>query len=535
MHFTNNEIDYSDPAIRHLIVLYTRVSDRSQMDGASGLGSQETRGREYAHHLGLPVVRVFSDEAISGKLRDRPGMRSMLTFLKRAPADVRYVVVIDDISRLARDVRVFFELRDAIHITGALLESPTMKFKNSRDADGNFYEGIQALGAQHYREKVAETTKNRCWARMMNGYWVFHAPIGYKYVRSKTEGGLLVRDDPVASIIKEALEGYASGRFAIQAEVQRFLESQPGFTRRKPNGTIRAQVVSDLLDQPLYAGYLESKMWDVPFRKARHEPLISLETFEKIQARRKQTALAPARKDIHLDFPLRGAVHCACCGKPLRACWSKSSTGKRHPYYLCQTKGCEAYGKSIRRDKLEGDFVAMLRSMRPSASLTRLVTEMVKYAWEQRMEQVSALRTSLKRQTTSIEKQIDELMDKLVDASSELTAKAYERRIEKLEKERLLMEEKLENGLDPNTSQGQILELSLKFLSNPCKLWESGNLILQKLVLRLAFAEHLSYCKNEGYRTPKTNLPFKVLGGLQCQERQMVPRRGLEPPLPYRN
>lgn len=125
MTFSNHDIDYSDPSVTFEAVLYTRVSDRSQTDGASGLDSQETRGREYAASLGIPVVRVFSDESISGKLLDRPDIQDMLKFLRRCPHGVRRVVIIDDISRLARDVRVFFDLRDAIHATGALLESPT--------------------------------------------------------------------------------------------------------------------------------------------------------------------------------------------------------------------------------------------------------------------------------------------------------------------------------------------------------------------------------------------------------------------------
>ncbi len=183
---------------------------------------------------------------------------------------------------------------------------------------------------------------------------MFHAPIGYKYIRIKTEGGILVHDEPVASIVTEALEGYASGRFGIQAEVQRFLEDQPAFLRRKPNGKIRPQVVSDMLSQPLYAGYLESKIWNVPFRKALHEPLISLEMFEKIKARRKFAAPAPTRKDINKDFPLRGFVTCGDCDKPMTSCWSKSGTGKKHAYYLCRTKDCPSANKSIRHDTIEG-------------------------------------------------------------------------------------------------------------------------------------------------------------------------------------
>ena len=58
-------------------------------------------------------------------------------------------------------------------------------------------------------------------------------------------------------------------------------------------------------------------------RKGRHEGLVSFETHEKIQKRLKESALAPARKDIAFDFPLRGFVACGDCEKPLRSCWSK--------------------------------------------------------------------------------------------------------------------------------------------------------------------------------------------------------------------
>jgi site-specific DNA recombinase len=528
MRFGSNDIDYADPSVIYQAVIYTRVSDRSQMNGASGLASQETRAREYARYLGIDVAAVFSDQAVSGKILDRPDVRDMLKFLSRAPEGTRYVVLIDDISRLARDVRVFFDLRDAIHETGALLESPTMKFKHTRDADGNFYEGIQALGAQHYREKVAETTRDRSWARLMKGYWVFHAPIGYKYKPTKSEGSVLIRDEPVASIVKEALEGYASGRFVIQAEVQRFLETQPAFTRRKPNGRIRPQVVSDLLAQPLYAGYLESKTYEVPFREARHEPLISLQTFEAIKARRKAKAYAPARKDISADFPLRGFVTCGDCGAPYRSGWSKSSTGKRHAYYLCQTKGCESYGKSIRRDGLEEGFATLLGQLTPAKGLFVVVKDMLSNAWSQRTAQAGEMRQALKRDAQAIDTQIDLLLNRIVETTSTATITAYERKIEQLEKDRLLLAEKLEETAQPKATSGQMLELCLAFLASPWKIWNKGDLALKKTVLRLVFSEPLAYVRNEGYRTPKTTLPFKVLADVCTPKCKMVPLARLE-------
>lgn len=66
-------------------------------------------------------------------------------------------------------------------------------------------------------------------ARIEQGFWVFQAPVGYQYTRSRRGGKTLIRNEPLASIVQEALEGFAAGRFTSQAEVKRFLEAQPEF------------------------------------------------------------------------------------------------------------------------------------------------------------------------------------------------------------------------------------------------------------------------------------------------------------------
>jgi len=40
-------------------------------------------------------------------------------------------------------------------------------------------------------------------ARMMNGFWVHNPPMGYRYQKSPNGGSILVRDEPLASIIAE--------------------------------------------------------------------------------------------------------------------------------------------------------------------------------------------------------------------------------------------------------------------------------------------------------------------------------------------
>jgi len=76
--------------------------------------------------------------------------------------------------------------------------------------------------------------------------------------------------EPVASIIQEGLEGYASGRITSQAELKRFFEAQPAFPQCLPNGQIRQQRVSDILSRVIYAGYIEHAPWGIGRRKGHH-------------------------------------------------------------------------------------------------------------------------------------------------------------------------------------------------------------------------------------------------------------------------
>ncbi|WP_375451771.1 zinc ribbon domain-containing protein [uncultured Devosia sp.] len=142
-----------------------------------------------------------------------------------------------------------------------------------------------------------------------------------------------------------------------------------------------------------------------------------------------EDARAPARKDINEDFVLRGAVVCADCEGSLTACWSKSKTGKKHPYYLCFTKGCQSYRKSIPRERIEGDFEALLQQMTPTQEVFEIVRAMFKQAWDTRLDQATQAAVTLKADIVRLDKQIDHLMDRIVEATSGSMITAYERRV----------------------------------------------------------------------------------------------------------
>ncbi len=511
-------------------VIYCRVSSAAQMQKGHGLASQETRCREFARMKGYEVVQVFTDEAVSGGLINRPGMQAMLSFLRANRKCGGFVVLLDDISRIARSIQVHLELRSAIAETGARLESPSIEF--GEDSDSILVENLLASVSQHQREKNAEQTRNRMRSRLMNGYWPFIACMGYRHVSKPGEGRVLVRDEPLASIIQEAMEGYACGRFRSQAEVARFLERHNAFPK-SAGGKVRYQLANTILTKPLYAGYVENPDWGVELRKGKHEGLISFETFERIQKRLKEGSYAPMRADISEDFPLRGAVSCACCGKPLTACWSKSKTGARHPYYMCFAKGCERKGKAIRRDVIEGAFVDLLDGMTPRQNLFDLAHAMFKRAWSLRLDQARAMKLFNDNEVAKIDKQIGVMLDRIVDALSESVIAAYEKRIAELERGKLLLAERRANIGRPKRTFEEMFEHACSFLASPLNIWKNPNPVARKLVLKLAFAERLQYRRDTGFRTPKTTLPFKVLGDFLSGERMMAEREGFEPSIRF--
>ena len=509
-------------------VIYCRVSSIAQTKRGDGINSQRTRCLEFAGYKNYEVAEVFSDN-LSGSLVKRPGMQAMLAYLRKHRANP-HVVLIDDISRLARSVKAHMELRVAIAMAGGVLESPSHEFVD--DADGEMTELIKATVSQHQMRKNAEQTVNRMRARLLNGYWVYSTPPrGYRFQKTPNEGNILVRDEPLASIVTEALEGYASGRFETQAEVKRFLEAQPLYPKDLPNGEIRNQRIKDLLTQHAYAGYIQAPKWDVPLREARHEALISFATYHKIQERLKGTAKAAARKDINIDFPLRGFVLCGDCNKPLTACWSKGKN-QRYAYYLCHNRECESHRKSIPRDKIESEFETLLEQLQPTENLYRIVRTMFRDAWDQRLTHAAALATSVKREAAKLEKQIEQLLDRIVDAASPTVVTAYEKRIAKLEKEKLLMAENLSSCGKPQRPFEEMFEHAMNYLANPRRLWCAPELEYKRAVLKLTFADRLAYCRKSGFRTPKTTMPFKALAMIQGSENEMAHRGRFELPTP---
>jgi site-specific DNA recombinase len=135
---------------------------------------------------------------------------------------------------------------------------------------------------------------------------------------------------------------------------------------------------------------------------------------------------------------------------------------------------------------------------------------------------MGALSTQLKK----VERQVEGLLERVLDATVPSVIAAYEERIRRLEADKVLIRERMLTAGKPRNSFERTLRTSLEFLSNLWNLWHSGDLVQQRTVLKLAFVERLQYKRNEGLRTANLTLPFKALASFSdCEEEMVHPAR----------
>jgi len=201
-------------------LIYCRVSSDRQVKEGHGLETQEKRCRDYAERKGYTVDQVFKDEGVSGGLLERPAMQKLLQLLEKNFFN-NYIILIDDITRLARDIGVHTQLRVRLKAWDAKLESPNFEFNDT--AENKLQENITAVFAQYERDKNRRQVLQKMKARLEMGYWTFGPPPGLINTNSPIHGKILIPYEPLASIYKEAIESFANNILITKQEVKTFI------------------------------------------------------------------------------------------------------------------------------------------------------------------------------------------------------------------------------------------------------------------------------------------------------------------------
>ncbi len=135
-------------------VIYTRVSSAGQAAEGISLDAQRAWAEERAKAEGWRVVGTFSDEGISGRKANRPGLRDAMNLVCERPGRV---LIVYSLSRLARSVPDAYTSIDRLQKRGYHLVSLTEQI-NTSNAMGRAFIGFLAVLAQLEADLTGERT-----------------------------------------------------------------------------------------------------------------------------------------------------------------------------------------------------------------------------------------------------------------------------------------------------------------------------------------------------------------------------------------
>ena len=349
------------------VAIYARYSTDKQ--DARSIDDQLRRCREYAERHDQEVVGEFTDAATSGAHTERVNLRRMLdvaTATKRPPFKA---VIVDDLSRLSRDLgdtwRIIFT--DLATVDIRVIDASTGMSSDANGARTMF--AAMAMVNDTFLQLVRHETHRGLQGRAIAGFSTGGSLFGFTTFEEENPTDrehprkLWAIDEAEAAIVRRIYDMFDCGSHGYRAIADAL--NREGIAPPRNNGrgnkfgggwghsTIRA-----ILTNEKYIGrwrWNATKWVRVPGKRARRQlqrpesehvvreypdlAIIDRETWERVQAkfqRRKQDGTNGDTLRIgQRAYLLSGLLRCGVCGGPMSIIGQRMNNGVRYASFGC--------------------------------------------------------------------------------------------------------------------------------------------------------------------------------------------------------
>lgn len=470
------------------VVLYIRVSTDEQKEKGFSLQAQEHKLRQFCKDRKWNVLEVFSEDYSAWKGFERPAYKKAKEYIIKHHKNIHHLLF-TQWSRFSRD---------ALHSYNEILALSKLKIEanaieqwvDSSVPENKFLQAIYFIAPQIENDRLSLRTKAGMDEAVRQGRWLWKAPFGY----SNDQLTKLIVPDPVKKdIVKKVFSLYASGSYSIE-EVRKKVEED--------GCDLSKQGFINLLTNPLYTGQIpvrDNKGKIVELHKAIHEPLVSHDIFDSVQAVLNGKRKPYQGKTKGNDLPLKGSLVCPNCGKTMTGSASKGNGGYYH-YYHCQRKyGCKtAFKASVANSEFEG-YLQQFQANNEAITLYSAILEDVFNVGDVEREQKRAF---LEKGIENVKKQIAELDEKLMTDS--LPLERYNRISEGLEEKQNDMILQHATLGKSKTEFASYIKYSVSLLSDISGYYSTASLTAKQKLIGSIFPEKIVFDGNK-YRTDRIN------------------------------
>lgn len=374
-----------------ITALYCRLSRDDGMNGDSNsVANQKHLLSQKAKEMGLPNTKYYVDDGYTGTNFNRPGFQQMLSDIEMGFVSA---VMVKDLSRLGRDYVSVGNYTDSYfpdHGIRFIAVNDSIDSEKGESEIAPFKNILNEMYARDISKKIRSSHRMR--GNM--GEPLSQPPYGYQKSPENKKKWII---DPeaaeiVKSIFKMCLDGKGNETIARILQEQKVLVPMAYWqSKGLPRGGKKTQpnpyrwcktTVQKILSQQEYCGnVINFKTYSKSFKNKRrydndpenwmifkdvHEPIITREDFERVQARiakTKRRAPKPhnGQKSIFADL-----LFCGDCHTKLR--YHTNTINKDIHYFVCANNKVDYRGSCpgrhyVRADAIEQVVMLELRRM----------------------------------------------------------------------------------------------------------------------------------------------------------------------------
>jgi site-specific DNA recombinase len=451
---------------------YLRVSTEEQVEGMS-LTNQRMAIQKYADDHNIIIIEWFIDEGVSAKTATRPELQRLIAASQKDKGKAT-VVVVYNLSRISRNVESF--ARDiGYYLSAQGVEVCSVLEPIDSTPTGRLMKNIFLAMHQFDNDLKSTTTLDNMKLVAKQGWWQHGKILGYKVIKipigitakdgkQKTRSMLYPTED--ATLVAKVLNRFSKGDIT-QTEILAMAE-EIGL-RSVKGRPLAFQTLNNMLKNPAYAGYLCYSFTDNEFVKAKHEPLISLDTFNTNQAllKNKKKIIVPQKSETYV---LKHVLQCANCGRNLTGSAPRTGSGGKSPRYHCHR--CKGMG-SMSVDKAHKLFEAFLGDIKPTKGTVKLFKEVIKRTATKKLGDTNHKLAELRQQQSKIDNDRQAALQKFLDG--EITAKDKDFYLANIEQQRLEVETRVYALEDIQRLNEATIDYVCNFIDVPVKMWRDSD------------------------------------------------------------
>lgn len=462
---------------------YSRKSSEGEDRQVQSIERQEEENQMTIQRYGLNVIDRFSESRSAKIPKNRPVFDTMLKRIKKGEAQG---IVCWHLNRLARNPEEAGKIQQML--TDGIIKAIYTRDRLYLPSDNLLLFSVESGMSAQYSIDLSKAIRSGNEKKIRNGIAPTLAPIGYLNTKYGKSGSNFITVDPDRFHIVKRMWDYMLTGSYLPSEILRKANEEWGLrtVRHKVRGGVplSSSLLYRMFSDPFYTGHF---IYKGVTHKGVHEPMITLEQFDKVQF---LLGRGNNPRPVKHLFSYTGIMKCAGCGCAITATKKEKfikgeGIERTYIFYHCtrkrnQTVKCNQT-KGIKEAELEKTFMNELEKLSISPLLHQWVLTYLRSSYSTIIEQEEAIKASQIQEVSKLETEIKNLLSlRLNEAISDAEYK-NERTLR--EARILRLKETIELTSNGTRSKAANLENRFTFLRNLAQRFNESTVEKKKRII----------------------------------------------------